>query len=104
MDSEQIKGAAQDMADKAKDAAKETWNSGRDKVVDLKDQAASTAKDVTRQTVDAGQAYYEDGVQALGRQVGSSPLSSILVAGMFGAVIGWMCRGRADENSRRSWR
>ncbi|CAH1657267.1 conserved hypothetical protein [Hyphomicrobiales bacterium] len=104
MDTEQIKGAAQDMADKAKDAAKETWNSGRDKVADLTDQAAGAAKDVTRQAVDAGQAYYDDGVKALGRQVGATPVSSILMAGMFGAVIGWMCRGNTDQNDRRSRR
>ncbi|MBS7700057.1 MULTISPECIES: CsbD family protein [unclassified Chelatococcus] len=111
MDNDQAKGSGQDLAGKAKEAANEMWDAGRDKVEGVKQQAAGAtnqaygaAKDMTNQAVEAGQAYYDDGVQALGRQVAASPLSSLVVAGMFGAIVGWACRARMDHSDYRTRR
>lgn len=113
MDEKEAKRVAEDLPGKARDAANAIWESGRENVKGMtnqaketKDQAYGAAKAATSEALEAGQARYNDGVQALGRQIRATPISSLVMAGMVGAVVGWAVRAsldHADQRTRR-WR
>ena len=111
MDDKEAKRSADDVAGKAKETASAIWDSGRDNVkgmaqqaADTKNQAYGAAKAMTSEALEAGQARYDDSVRALGRQISATPISSLVMAGMFGAVVGWACRATMDHSDQRTRR
>lgn len=109
MDREQAKSTISNIADRAKEAAGNAVDADRAQAEGMVDQAAGAtqqaygaAKETARQAVDTGHAYYDDGVRALTRRVEGSPLNSLVIAGLAGLVVGWLCRGSDTRNDYRS--
>jgi uncharacterized protein YjbJ (UPF0337 family) len=112
MDSDRIEGTARNIGGKVEKAAGDLIGDTKTKTDGIVDQVTGTAqnaygsvKDTARQladeaprylddALDSGQRYYRQGSQAVREQLGSVPLTEILLAGAAGYFLAWMIHSR----------
>lgn len=112
MNSDQLKGTLDQVSGRAKEVAGDLAGSARVQAEGVVDQAvgatqkaygaakegvkaaATQGQDYVDRATDAGLAYYDSGIRAVGQRVEERPLNSIVVAGLLGFAVGWFCRGR----------
>ena len=111
-DTDRLEGAARNVAGKVEGFAGDVTGDTKTKTDGLVDQAVGTAqnaygsvKDSARQiagdaprylddAIDSGQRYYRQGSQLVREQIGSVPLTEILLAGAAGYFLAWLIHGR----------
>ncbi|CAH1668959.1 MAG: CsbD family protein [Chelatococcus sp.] len=101
MNKDEVKGTVTELGGRAKEAIGEAIGSGRMRADGMVDQVAGAtqhaygvAKERVADVADAGRAYYDEGVHAIGRRVEEQPMGSLLAAGLIGFMVGWLCRGK----------
>ncbi|CAH1670644.1 CsbD family protein [Chelatococcus asaccharovorans] len=101
MNKDEVKGTFTEVAGRAKEAVGDAIGNRRVQTEGMVDQVAGAtqhaygvAKERVTDVADAGRAYYDEGVHAIGRRVEEQPVGSLLFAGVIGFAVGWLCRGR----------
>ena len=112
MDSNRLEGTAKELGGKLQGALGDAFGSDRDSAEGRRRQAEGTAQNLLGQGKDAlrearhdatkyatdlyenAGTYAEEGTRAVRRTVHDNPLSSLLVAGAIGFVLGLLARDR----------
>ena len=112
MDSDRMEGAARNVGGKVESTVGDLVGDNKTKADGFVDQVTGTAqnafgsvKEMAGQlssdapkylddAIDSGQRYYRQGSAAVREQIGSVPLTEILLAGAAGYFLAWMIHGR----------